>query len=42
MEHARPLPDYLVARYRAWQARRSPEDLRPLRRGRRRARARRR
>ena len=27
MQHARPLPEALVARYRAWQARRTPEDL---------------
>jgi carbonic anhydrase len=27
MDHASPLPDHLVARYRAWQARRSPEDV---------------
>ena len=27
MEHARPLPPELVARYRAWQDRRTPEDL---------------
>lgn len=27
MQHVQPLPDHLVARYRAWQARRSPEDL---------------
>jgi carbonic anhydrase len=27
MEHARPLPPALVERYRAWQARRSPEDV---------------
>ena len=27
MEHARPLPPSLVARYRAWQARRTPEDI---------------
>jgi carbonic anhydrase len=26
MHHASPLPDYLVARYRAWRERRSPED----------------
>jgi carbonic anhydrase len=26
MEHARPLPPDLVARYRAWQERRTPED----------------
>lgn len=27
MHHATPLPDSLVARYRAWQARRTPEDI---------------
>ena len=27
MEHARPLPDDLVARYRAWQERRTPADV---------------
>jgi carbonic anhydrase len=27
MEHARPLPPSLVARYRAWQARRTAEDV---------------
>ena len=27
MDFASPLPDYLVARYRAWQERRTPEDL---------------
>jgi carbonic anhydrase len=27
MDHAKPLPDFLVARYRDWQARRTPEDL---------------
>jgi carbonic anhydrase len=27
MDHASPLPDHLVTRYRAWQARRSPEDV---------------
>ena len=27
MEHARPLPPELVARYRAWQERRSPEEI---------------
>jgi carbonic anhydrase len=30
MEHARPLPDELVSRYRAWQERRTPEDLATL------------
>ena len=30
MQHARPLPEALVARYRAWQARRSPEALAAL------------
>jgi carbonic anhydrase len=27
MKHARPLPENLVERYRAWQERRTPEDL---------------
>ena len=27
MEHARPLPPALLARYRAWQTRRTPEDV---------------
>jgi carbonic anhydrase len=27
MEHARPLPPVLVSRYRAWQARRGPDDI---------------
>jgi carbonic anhydrase len=27
MDHARPLPPELVARYRAWQGRRTPEDI---------------
>jgi carbonic anhydrase len=27
MQHARPLPEALVARYRAWQTRRTPDDL---------------
>jgi carbonic anhydrase len=27
MEYARPLPDHLVARYRAWQDRRTPADV---------------
>ena len=27
MEHARPLPPELLARYRAWQTRRTPEDV---------------
>src|SRR5688500_9485541 len=27
MEHARPLPGYLEARYRAWRAGRGPEQL---------------
>ena len=27
MEHARPLPPELLARYRAWQKRRTPEDV---------------
>jgi carbonic anhydrase len=27
MEHAKPLPEALVARYRAWQAHRDPEEL---------------
>jgi len=27
MDFASPLPDYLVTRYRAWQERRTPEDL---------------
>ena len=30
MEHARPLPDDLVARYRAWQERRTPADVAAL------------
>jgi carbonic anhydrase len=30
MEHARPLPDELVARYRAWQERRTPENVAAL------------
>ena len=30
MEHARPLPDDLVARYRAWQERRTPADIEVL------------
>ena len=27
MQHAKPLPDYLVARYRAWRATAAPEDV---------------